>query len=329
MVERSKPLLAPDRVRIYLTLVPYLAERGQVSVADAAKDFGVTELEMRAMAEKLTVMGLPGDSGYYQLDPDLFNINWDLLDEHDTIELTNTVALERAPKLSSREAAALLSGLQLTRAISGVSAELVDGLIAKLTAGSSPDPVNVIVAPPQANAVRTVVADALRRRRAVSFRYRAPDAAPTVRTVDPVRVHITSGEWYLEGWCHLRRAMRTFHLDRVSDMAVTDIPITHTDERPAASSDDHEGTAAAIRYPSQLASLVGDYLRGAHITVDHEFSVARFSVGDPLTLKRLAALRSGTIEVMEPESARSATVDWVRRALAQYDAETTEGEPSD
>lgn len=322
MADRPKPMMAPDRVRIYLTLVPYLAERGQVSVADAAHDFGVSVHDMRAMAEKLTVMGLPGDSGYYQLDPDLFNINWDLLDEADIIELTNTVALERAPKLSAREAAALLSGLQLTRAIAGVSPELVDGLIAKLTAGSSTDPVNVIVAPPQADAVRTVVADALRQRKAVSFTYRAPDAQPTTRTVDPVRVHITSGEWYLEGWCHLRRAMRTFHLDRVSDLAVTDIEISHTvGDEPPAYTEVAEGTAAAIRYPSQLGALVGDYLRGAQLTTDHEFSIARFSVGDPLTLKRLATLRSGTIEVLEPESARAATIDWAYRALAQYDTE--------
>lgn len=87
MADRSKPLLAPDRVRIYLTLVPYLAERGQVSLVDAAGDFGVSVDEMRAMAEKLTVMGLPGDNGFYQLDPDLFNINWDLLDEENMIEL--------------------------------------------------------------------------------------------------------------------------------------------------------------------------------------------------------------------------------------------------
>ncbi len=320
MVERQKPLLAPDRVRIYLTLVPYLAERGQVSVADAAKDFGVSTDDMRAMAEKLTVMGLPGDSGYYQLDPDLFNINWDLLDEEDMIELTNTVALERAPKLSSREAAALLSGLQLARAIAGVSGELVNGLIAKLTAGSSTDPVNVIVATPQADAVRTVVADAIRQRRAVSFTYRAPDAKPTTRTVDPVRVHITSGEWYLQGWCHLRRAMRTFHLDRVSGIAVTTIESAHTvDEAPQPFTESPEGSSATIRYPSQLAALVGDYLRAAQITTDHAASIARFSVGDPLTLKRLAALRSGTIEVLEPESARLATRDWAQRALAQYD----------
>jgi proteasome accessory factor C len=60
----------------------------------------------------------------------------------------------------------------------------------------------------------------------VSFTY-APDAA---RTVDPVKVLITNGQWYLQGWCHL--APRDAHLppDRVSEPRLTDIPITHGDE---------------------------------------------------------------------------------------------------
>ena len=40
---------------------------------------------------------------------DLFDIDWDLLDEQDLIVITNTVGLERTPRLSAREAAALLA----------------------------------------------------------------------------------------------------------------------------------------------------------------------------------------------------------------------------
>src|SRR5690606_28706949 len=102
----SAPLLAGDRVRLYLTLVPYLLERGQVTLDEAANDFGVTPREMRSMVEKLTVIGLPGDSGYWQLPQEMFDIDWDLLDEHDIIEITNDVALRRVPRFTAREAAA-------------------------------------------------------------------------------------------------------------------------------------------------------------------------------------------------------------------------------
>lgn len=323
MTTRSKPLLAPDRVRLYLSLVPYLAERGQVSVADAAADFGVTPEQMRAMVEKLTVIGLPGEDGFWQLDQDLFNINWDLLDADDVIELTNTVALHRAPRLTSREAAALLSGLRLTQGVPGVDDDgIVTGLIAKLSRGTSAAPADVVLVPPAADEVRTVVADALRSRHAVSFTYRAPDAEPTVRTVDPVRVHVTSGEWYLQGWCHLRRAMRTFHLARVSDARVTDIPSEHgPEDAPALLRDGtDDGAVAEVRFPADVAPLIGDYLtRGAVETVGG-VTRARVRVSDPRSLKRMAGRAGAAVEVVSPPAARAATGEWARAALAQYES---------
>jgi proteasome accessory factor C len=56
---------------------------------------------MRAMVEKLTVIGLPGDgaSGRWR---ELFDIDWDLLDEQDLIEITNDVGLRRCPSSPPR-----------------------------------------------------------------------------------------------------------------------------------------------------------------------------------------------------------------------------------
>ena len=64
--------------------------------------------------------GLPGDGGYWQMANDLFDIDWDLLDERGIIVITNSVGLERSPRLTAREAAALLAGLQLASTIPGV-----------------------------------------------------------------------------------------------------------------------------------------------------------------------------------------------------------------
>lgn len=322
---QRKPLLSSDRVRAYLTLVPYLLERGEVSLAEAAADFDMPEAQMRAMVEKLTVIGLPGDEGYWQAPQELFDINWDLLDEQGIIEITNDVGLRRVPKFTSREAAALVAGLQLAAAVPGVAESgVVQGLIAKLSRGAAGLPADVIVAPGPVDEVRTIVATALQRHMAVSFTYRAPDAAPTTRTVDPVTVLITNGQWYLQGWCHLRRAMRTFHLDRVSEPRLTDIPITHGDEPvPELFAADTEGGAAVIRFPEQLAPLLRDYLNRAQVVVDHGMMTATVHVGDPLSLKRLAARFSGAVQILEPASARCAARDWASAALALYSEQTT------
>lgn len=320
----ARPLVATERASLILQLVPYLIGKGEVSLAEAAADFEVTPDQMRAMVEKLTVIGRPGDGGFWQLPHDLFDIDWDLLDQQDIVVITNTVGLERSPKFTAREAAALLAGLQLARSLPGVrDSELVAGLLAKLSRGASAAPVDVLVAPGPVDGVRDVVDEALRRAVAVSFVYRAPDAAgPTTRTVDPVKVHIVDGQWYLQGWCHLRQAMRTFHLERVSDVALTDIAVTHGGERVPDLFEPGENDAVArIRFPAGIEPLLGEYFGRAEIAADGDHRVATVRIADPHSLKRLAARRGGLVEVLDPAAARRAAAEWAVAGLAQYRAE--------
>ncbi len=86
----ERPVAALDRAALLLQLVPYLLGKGEVAVTEAAADFDVAPAEMRAMVERLTVIGLPGERGYWQLPHDLFDIDWDLLDRDDVIVITNT-----------------------------------------------------------------------------------------------------------------------------------------------------------------------------------------------------------------------------------------------
>lgn len=315
-----RSLVATDRAALMLQLVPYLIGKGEVSIAEAADEFDVSPDQMRAMVEKLTVIGLPGDGGYWQMANDLFDIDWDLLDERDIVVITNSVGLERAPKLTAREAAALLAGLQLARAIPGVGdTELFAGLLAKLSRGASSAPAEVIVAPGPVDEVRDAVAAALRQGVAVTFTYKAPDAGPTTRTVDPVKVHIADGQWYLQGWCHLREAMRTFHLDRVSDLQLTDIPITHAgDPAPGWFETADDDVVARIRFPEPVARLLGDYLDRAAVETADGMTTATMRVADEVSLRRLAARRGGEVEVLEPAAARRAAAEWAEAGLAQY-----------
>ncbi|WP_243225730.1 YafY family protein [Microbacterium sp. CIAB417] len=316
---KPKPLLASERVRLYLTLVPYLLERGQVSLAEAAAEFQVTPDEMRAMVEKLTVIGLPGDSGYWQQPHEMFDIDWDLLDEQDVIEITNDVALRRVPRFTAREAAALLAGLQMVAAVPEVAGSgLVSGLIAKLSRGAADAPAAVVVATDAVDEVREVVSRALRDGVAVSFTYQAPDADATIRTVDPVQVLITNGQWYLQGWCHTREAMRTFHLDRVSAPRLTDIVSTHQDD--AAPEPFVGGTGAdgnvTVRVPTALLPLLAGFQ--ADEPASGDVALARIRLADPRGIRRLAGRFGGRMEVLSPVVARTATREWAAAGLALY-----------
>jgi predicted DNA-binding transcriptional regulator YafY len=67
------------------------------------------------------------------------------------------------------------------------------------------------------------VADAIDQHRTLVLTYRklgAPSAAR--REVDPYHLHIHAGALYLVGYCHARKAARTFLLDRASQVEMTD-----------------------------------------------------------------------------------------------------------
>jgi predicted DNA-binding transcriptional regulator YafY len=63
-------------------------------------------------------------------------------------------------------------------------------------------------------------ATAIRTSKRIRFGYEAIDGASTRRQIEPYALMHTDGRWYLIGYCLTRKALRTFRLDRVADLAV-------------------------------------------------------------------------------------------------------------
>jgi proteasome accessory factor B len=62
---------------------------------------------------------------------------------------------------------------------------------------------------------------AIATRKRVHLSYAGAErGAATERDVDPYGVYQSGGAWFVVGHCHLRKALRTFHLGRVTDLSV-------------------------------------------------------------------------------------------------------------
>jgi hypothetical protein len=67
----------------------------------------------------------------------------------------------------------------------------------------------------------TPLRTALHTRKQVTFAYLGRnDTTPKRRHVDPVRIHVLDGNWYLEAFDHDRQAGRIFLIDRIADVDV-------------------------------------------------------------------------------------------------------------
>ena len=319
---------ARDQVRRLLALVPYIQSRDEVSVEQAAADFGVRPAQIVKDLNVLWFCGLPGlGMG------DLIDVDMDALEGDGVIRLSNADYLTRPLRLGSTEASALIVALRTLRDGGDEAVRpVVDRTLAKLEAAAGDGAAlasHVDVHVPAAEAgltrLRARLERAVREGRQVRLGYYVParDEA-TERTVDPLRVVTAEGNSYLEAWCHLAEDQRLFRLDRVSSAQVLDTPVAdHSDLVPRdlsegifrSSPDDllvtlhlaPEARWVAEYYPVEEAVEAG----GGALRV-------RLRVGDPGWLTRLMLRLGGHARVEEPAEMSTAVHLAATEALRNY-----------
>ncbi|MFC4244723.1 helix-turn-helix transcriptional regulator [Gryllotalpicola reticulitermitis] len=319
-----RPAYAADRLAFLLSVVPYLIDHPGVSVADAAAHFAIPEKDMRAQVERITGMGVPGSTKTYGPE-DLFDIDWDALDERDEIFITNRVVIDDAPRFSAREAAALIAGLQYLQAIPGTAdTEALDGLIAKLARGASATPPSVAIGNPVADASLELIRAALATSTRIDFDYLNARGERERRPVDPLRLESRDDVWYLRGWCHKRRELRNFRVDRMADLTATTIPVQHTAADVVLSEtlfdpSDHD-LVVEVRLATSAIPGFAEYLQnGGTLTPDGEgFVRTRIRVAHFHSLKRLVSSLAGLLVVVGPPEARREVAEWALAGLTQY-----------
>jgi proteasome accessory factor C len=328
----GQPLpFAQDKLTFLLALVPYLIDIGRVSVADAAAHFQVSEQQIRDAVALIAVSGVPGETTQYQ-HGDLFDISWDDLDEHDEIVITHMVALDDSPRFSAREAAALIAGLQYLQSLpENIDRGIYSSLMDKLARGASESPSQVAIASPENTESLAEVRDAIARGRQVEFDYLTSRDSRERRRVDPLRIDSDDEDWYLRAWDHLREAVRTFRFDRMSEVTVTEVPVSSVhDDVPLGDSlfqGAEDDLVVTIEVDPSALSLLGEYVSSLDpqrpdATTSPSGQVrARIRVAHIHGLKRLVTAMSSTVTVVDPPEARRAVVEWAGAALRQYDAD--------
>ena len=235
--------------------------------------------------------------------------------------------------------------LATQKLLAGVEPELLDGFIAplrkriehllaneRLGRGDVEQRVRILsmasrATPPDAF---TTVAGALmqRRRLAIVYHGRERDAA-TDRTVSPQRLVHYRDNWYLDAWCHTRRGLRSFSLDRIRKAGDTGETATEVaDERL----DRHfagaygifsgvPGNTAVLSFSPERARWVAEERwhrdQQARFREDGSFEL-RIPYDDPRELVMDVLKYGPDVEVLRPASLRREVRTKLAAALARY-----------
>lgn len=319
MAERKAPARSGDKLALLLGLVPYLIDEVRVSVADAAAQFDVTPDQMRALVSYLTGTGEPGPDGLY-LPQGLFDIDWDDFEQRDIIRFRHA-PLDERPRLSSREAAALLAGLQALAALPGFGERAdLDRLTAKLARGATGEVAPVSVQTRTADALRETVAAAVANGERLRIDYVTTRGERDEREVDPIRLESVDDVWYLRAWCLNRDAERTFRLDRMASALAIGPAEPHA---PSAASTgelfrgDASDLLVTVELPASALPLIADYLGPADaVEYERDRAIARIPLAHLGLVGRLATRLAGVGAITEPADARALAAQWAQAALA-------------
>lgn len=200
-----------QRLGRLLALVPWLRAHDGVTIHEAAQHFGVSDEQMTTDLWQLIVCGIPG-YGPDQLVDIQF---WD----DDRIHVLDPIALERPLRLTGEESAALLVALRVLAQVPGShDRAALQSAMAKLESGISSVVPSLMVDVDTATDATTadILTEAMAASQAVDITYAPGDRdLLSERRIEPRHSFIVHGRVYIEAYCHLARAVRTFRLDRM------------------------------------------------------------------------------------------------------------------
>lgn len=210
-----------------LAVLELLQTRGRMSGKDIAERLEIAPRAVRRYIAMLRDLGIPitaerGNMGAYVLGAG-YKLPPMMFTNDESLALTLGLLASRQVGLSlsntSQAAESALAKLErvmpfeLRGQVRALSEAVTLDLQTRRTRWANPS-----VA---ASNVLMPLSDAVRRRLRTHMAYVAANNERTEREFDPYGIALRQSNWYAVGYCHLRRGLRSFRLDRVESVALT------------------------------------------------------------------------------------------------------------
>ena len=305
MVKRtSTPIEQTARL---LDLVPFLLTHQGIAVEDLAKQFAVTQEVILDDLNTLWMCGLPG---YTPLE--LIDLEFD----SGYVTIRNADPLAKVRALGGSEMVALALGLDLLlNGLEQLPTEITERIVQLSERVRSVIGSQITITEAAQSQVRAVIDRAIAERANVSIAYFSPQRDEVKeRIISPFGFFIEGSFEYLEAFCELAGAARTFRLDRIKTASPDLLPrITATSKEISATP--LTTKARITRGERSTAESLG--LSPGEITIGEAISLSAYSVD---WIARTALGSCGDLVIDSPEEIRRSIVQSVESTLALYEA---------
>jgi predicted DNA-binding transcriptional regulator YafY len=167
---------------------------------------------------------------------------------------------------------------------------------------------------------------AIREHKRIHMQYLSHgQTAAAERDLDPYALVHRWGWWYMIGFCHLRKAVRTFRLDRVRELTLLDQTYTIPEEfdihayleREQAS---RPGIPVRLHFKPEATGMVREYATGWE-TIEEQTDgslLVTMHVPDLNWAASTAMAYGPLVEVIGPAELRSLVREWAQEIIEQY-----------
>lgn len=313
---KSASLSGADRYNFMLALTGYLISHRQQKLSDLAQHFEVTEKEIKSAVVTISLSGV----GMYRPD-ELFFLDYDLLEEG-IVDLSFAPTLEAVPRLSTRQAAAIASGLAyLVDLVDPADQEQINELLEILGRGAlSTKELPFMVQPNRGDQDLALARQAVAESRVLKCSYINSSGEVSDREIEPQLLESRESNWFVRGFCRTNQEPRVFRLDRMRQIELLDT----FEERLITDGDSSQiyevretDTEVLFEVQPEAFGLIADYKPDYEISGNKAVQV-KIPIGELGTLGRIVSRYGGKVRVLAPESARQAVREFAQRALGNH-----------
>jgi proteasome accessory factor C len=311
---KSLKITGTERYNFMLALTGYLIQNRHQRIADVAQHFRVSEQEIRDAVVTISLSGV----GMYRPD-ELFFLDYDLLEEG-IVDVSFAPTLESVPRLSTRQAAAIVSGLSYLESVLDDSdrAEVAELMNLLSDGGRRTTDLPFKVHPSRVDLEVTLTRQAISEDRLLSCSYINAANEVSSRQIEPISMESSDSIWYLRGYCRTKKEVRVFRLDRMRDIALEKEKLVRakyleTDSTGIYSVSENDTKVVFDIDPAGFG-MIADYKPEYPVIGDKTLRVT-IPIGDITTLGRVVSKYSGHVRVIEPEAARRVVFEYASRAL--------------
>jgi len=325
---------AKERFLFTASLIGFLLRNQYVSVTEVAKHFNVSEDLVKSSIKRIRVTENQRQfyvQTYYNI------IDQELYEEEGIItfgldNMGQVIAQEDAPRLDSREAAAIAMGLNYLKTLPEFAEDAdLDELLKLMGSGvavGSGAPA-IEIRPDKVDEDAAILRSAILSGNRVEFDYVNQQDERSTRQIDPIRLDPRGNTWYVHGWCLKNDDLRMFRLDRMRNTVILDVPISDNARNVVDIEDrtyvEHETDIdVTVSVKPEAFALLGEYqpVNEPVAKPNGEFE-AVIRMGYLPNLGRLIARYGGAARVIAPAEARAVVRDHALAVLGQAPLQTS------